>query len=200
MLTKQYTALVEGHPDAESGTIDYFEQKGSNDLAVAQTVSTHPDRPKKKNRPTVELPLTCDETLVGLLTLLRPKTARELELVIAGVDRDQRRIRSSVARTTSSVSGGTITNNNTILGTVDISGTGIVNNFLTITGPVNNAAQLIASVPGNVLEFGLGLVRDLVKLVLHRNVDRLAERRTRRIDSPKAGVSLADRQVVARFE
>lgn len=71
---------------AESGTIDYFEQKGSRDLAVAHTVSTHPDRPKKKtNRASVELPLAHEETLVGLLTLLRPRNARELESATVAV-------------------------------------------------------------------------------------------------------------------
>ena len=64
---------------AESGTIDYFEQKGSSDLSVAQTVSTHPDRKKKTTRSSVELPLTHDEALVGLLTLVRPKNARQLD-------------------------------------------------------------------------------------------------------------------------
>ncbi|MFP5352717.1 MAG: sensor histidine kinase [Actinomycetota bacterium] len=65
---------------AESGSLDYFEQKGSTDLAVAQTVSTNPARPTKKTgRASVELPLIHDETLVGLLTLLRPRNARQLE-------------------------------------------------------------------------------------------------------------------------
>lgn len=72
---------------AESGTIDYFEQKGSSDLAVAQTVSTHPHRAakKKSTRATVELPLTHDETLVGLLTLVRPRAARDLDAATLGV-------------------------------------------------------------------------------------------------------------------
>ena len=38
------------------------------------------------------------------------------------------------------VTGGTLTNNNLIAGTVDISGTGTVDNNATITGVVNNAA------------------------------------------------------------
>lgn len=70
---------------AESGSVDYFEQKGSNDLAVAQTVTTHPHRQHKKStRPVVELPLAHDGNLVGLLTLVRPKAAPEMDAATVG--------------------------------------------------------------------------------------------------------------------
>jgi len=64
---------------AESGTIDFFEHKGT-DVAVAQTVTTHPHRKNKKStHPSLELPLAHDENLVGLLTLVRPRTAPDLD-------------------------------------------------------------------------------------------------------------------------
>lgn len=65
---------------AESGSIDFFEQKGT-DLAVAQTVTTHPhrDNKKKPDRPTVELPLSHDGNLVGMVTLTRAKNAPEMD-------------------------------------------------------------------------------------------------------------------------
>ncbi len=69
---------------AESGSIDYFEQRGTG-LAVAQTVTSHPHRHNKKSgRSTVELPLAHDEHLAGLLTLFRPQTAPPMDAATVG--------------------------------------------------------------------------------------------------------------------
>lgn len=63
---------------AESGTLDYFEQKG-DDLAVTQSVSTNPGRAgARPSHPVVEITLSVEERLVGLLTLNLPKGAKPI--------------------------------------------------------------------------------------------------------------------------
>jgi signal transduction histidine kinase len=57
---------------AESGTIDFFEQQ-DGDLAVAQTVSTNPRRPGLRDAtPSFEVTLSLEDRLLGLLTLNLP--------------------------------------------------------------------------------------------------------------------------------
>lgn len=64
---------------AESGTIDFFEERGG-DLAVMQTISTNPKTTgQRATLPTIEVPLSVEDHLVGLLTLNLPKLSSGLD-------------------------------------------------------------------------------------------------------------------------
>lgn len=64
---------------AESGTIDFFERRG-DDLAVMQTISTNPKKSgARPSLPTIEVPLSVEDRLVGLLTLNLPKLSSGLD-------------------------------------------------------------------------------------------------------------------------
>lgn len=63
---------------ARSGSIDFFEDRGG-DLAVARTVTTDPKKPgSRSSLPAVEIPLSVQDRLVGLLTLNLPKATPSL--------------------------------------------------------------------------------------------------------------------------
>ena len=64
---------------AQSGNLDFFEDRGG-DLAVARTVSTDPRKSAARPPlPTLEIPLSVEERLVGLLTLYLPKSSPHLD-------------------------------------------------------------------------------------------------------------------------